>query len=190
MNEDLKNIAKETAQHIKDGKVILYPTDTIWGLGCDATNEKAVQRIYEIKKRTDEKKMLLLIDTDAKLPGLVDQVPDIAYNLIDVAVNPLTIIYPNGKNVAPSLLSPEKTIGIRITKEAFSHLLCQMARVPIVSTSANISGTPFPSCFSEISEEIKNAVDYIVPIYQNRKDKMQPSEIIALGTSGEVKVIR
>lgn len=190
LDESYQQAVREAADVIKRGGVILYPTDTVWGLGCDATNEEAVQRIFKIKQRAESKAMLLLIDTDAKLPGLVREVPEIAYALIDAAIKPLTIIYPGGRNVAPSLLPEEKSIGIRITREAFSQALCKAVRVPVVSTSANLSGDPTPRTFKEISETIKSAVDYIVPIRQEETTPAQPSEIIALGVSGEVKVIR
>ncbi len=190
LTDEYKIALREAADVIKKGGVILYPTDTIWGLGCDATNEDAVQRIYQIKKRSESKSMLILIDSDAKLPGLVQEVPAIAYDLIDAAVNPLTIIYPKGRNVAPSLLPEEQTIGIRITRETFSQALCKAVRVPLVSTSANISGTPAPSVFADITDEIKNAVDYIVPLRQQETIPAKASEIIALGLHGEVKIIR
>ena len=188
--KDYKDAVRKAAEIIKKGGVILYPTDTIWGLGCDATNEQAVQRIYQIKKRAESKSMLILIDTDAKLPGLMEEVPFIAYDLIDAAIKPLTIIYPKGRNVAPSLLPEERTIGIRITQETFSQALCKAIRVPLVSTSANISGDPSPTTFSEISDEIKEAVDYVVPIRQQEAEPAKASEIIALGIHGEVKIIR
>lgn len=190
LTEEYKKALREAASVIKKGGIILYPTDTIWGLGCDATNEEAVQRIFTLKKRAESKAMLLLIDTDAKLPGLVRQVPDIAYQLIDAAVAPLTLIYPEGRNVAPSLISEEGTLGIRITHETFSNALCAMVRVPLVSTSANISGEPSPQTFSAISEEIKAGVDYIVPVRQEESAPTRPSEIIAIGAGGEVKILR
>ncbi|MBB6275257.1 L-threonylcarbamoyladenylate synthase [Porphyromonas circumdentaria] len=190
LTNDYKQAVREAAEVVKKGGIILYPTDTIWGLGCDATNEQAVQRIYKIKKRAESKSMLILIDTDAKLSGLMEEVPSIAYDLIDASVSPLTIIYPKGRNVAPSLLSEERTIGIRITKEAFSQALCKAIRVPLVSTSANLSGDSSPSIFSEISSEIKEAVDYIVPVRQKETTPAKASQIIALGIHGEVKIIR
>lgn len=185
-----REIVKETANIIKKGGVVLYPTDTIWGIGCDATNEEAVRRIYEIKKREDGKALLLLIDHDAKLPGIVGNVPSMAYQLIDMAIRPLTIIYPSAKNIASNLLPKEGTIGIRITKEPFSNALCKAIKVPLVSTSANISGEASPTSFKDISPEIKEAVDYIVPIRQEEKNRCQASEIISIGKNNEIKVIR
>ena len=183
LTEEYKKAVQEASKVVKAGGIILYPTDTIWGLGCDATNEEAVQRIFT-------KAMLLLIDSDAKLPGLVREVPDIAYQLIDAAVSPLTLIYPGGRNVAPSLIAPEGTLGIRITHEAFSQALCAAIRVPLVSTSANLSGQPAPKIFAEISEEIKAAVDYVVPVRQDECTPARPSEIISIGLGGEVKILR
>ena len=165
------------------GGLILYPTDTVWGIGCDATNEEAVRRVYELKKRADNKAMLVLLDSTAKLEAYVDNVPDIAWDLIEVADKPLTIIYSKGKNLAPNLLGENGSIGIRITRE-------KQFRKPLVSTSANVSGEPSPANFDEISDVIKNGVDYIVNYRQDDKTKAQPSNIIMLGDGGLVKVIR
>ncbi|HOI26640.1 MAG TPA: L-threonylcarbamoyladenylate synthase [Paludibacteraceae bacterium] len=186
LEEDLKNAVKV----LKEGGVILYPTDTIWGLGCDATNEKAVKKTFEIKKREDSKSMLVLTDSAAKVERLVNDVPAIAWDLIDLSDKPLTIIYSNAKNMAPNLIAADGSVGIRVTKEEFSKKLCEKFRSPIVSTSANISGQPSPANFQEISEEIKNAVDYIVSFRQDDKSKAKPSSIIQLEAGGVVKIIR
>ena len=175
---------------MQQGGLILYPTDTIWGIGCDATNEAAVRRVYELKKRTDHKAMLVLIDSTAKLDRYVEEVPDIAWDLIEVADKPLTIIYSGGKGLAPNLLGEDGSIGIRVTREAFSKALCERFRKPLVSTSANVSGDPSPANFSEISETIKNGVDYIVGYRQDDQAKATPSNIITLGASGEIQIIR
>lgn len=188
--EQWKSIIKEAAEVVKRGGVILYPTDTIWGIGCDATNESAVKRIYEIKKRSDHKAMLLLIDNDAKLGGLVQEIPSMAYDLIDMSTKPLTIIYQGAKNVAPSLLGEDGSVGIRITQEPFSKALCAAVRVPLVSTSANLSGEKSPQTFQDIQEEIKKQVDYIVPIRQEETDVKQASTIISLGIHNEIKILR
>ncbi|KXB37304.1 Sua5/YciO/YrdC/YwlC family protein [Bacteroidales bacterium KA00251] len=180
----------EAAKVVKAGGVILYPTDTIWGIGCDATNEKAVERIFTIKERPSNKAMLLLIDSDAKLPWLVKEVPSIAYDLIDSAVHPLTIIYPGARHVAPALIPEEGTLGIRITRELFSQSLCKNIGVPLVSTSANLSGHPSPRTFAEIDPEIIHRVDYVVPVRQNETAPHTPSEIIKLGVHNEVEIIR
>ena len=133
------------------GGLILYPTDTIWGIGCDATNEEAVRRVYELKRRSDHKAMLLLMDSSAKLNYYVQEVPDVAWDLIELADSPLTVIYSGARNVAPNLLAADGSVGIRITQEEFSHKLCERFRKPLVSTSANVSGDPSPANFSEIS---------------------------------------
>lgn len=172
------------------GGVILYPTDTIWGLGCDATNEEAVKRVYEIKKRVDSKALIVLIDRDVKLQFYVDQVPEIAYDLIEYSDKPLTIIYDGARNLASNLMAEDGSIGIRITKEEFSSKLCERFKKAIVSTSANISGAPSPANFDEVSEEIKKSVDYIVNYRQDDLTKAKPSGIIKLGRNCEVKVIR
>ena len=151
MTEDIKKACEVMAA----GGIILYPTDTIWGIGCDATNEKAVQRVYELKRRADNKAMLVLMDSEAKLDRYVSDVPDIAWDLISVSDKPLTIIYSSAKNLATNLLGADGSVGIRITNEEFSKKLCERFRKPLVSTSANVSGEPSPANFSEVSEVIK-----------------------------------
>jgi len=184
--EDLKN-ACETLQQ---GGIIVYPTDTIWGIGCDATNAEVVSRIYALKQRTDHKAMLVLIDSPAKLNSYVADVPEIAWNLIEASVKPLTIIYPNAQNLAPNLLGEDGSVGIRITNERFSHELCKLFRKPLVSTSANISGLPSPALFGEIAETVKNSVDYVVRYRQNETAGTKPSSIIKLNADGSIKIIR
>jgi L-threonylcarbamoyladenylate synthase len=172
------------------GGVILYPTDTIWGIGCDATNIQAVKRVYEIKKREDLKSMLILMDNPNLLNSYVSEIPEIAWELIDVSDKPLTIIYPGAKNLAANLIAQDGSIGIRITKEPFTQQLIQRFRKPIVSTSANISGEKTPLNFYEISEGIKDTVDYIVQYRRNDFTKSTPSAIIKLGRRGEIEIIR
>lgn len=186
MTEDIKKACEVMAA----GGIILYPTDTIWGIGCDATNEKAVQRVYELKRRTDNKAMLVLMDSEAKLDRYVSDVPDIAWDLISVSDKPLTIIYSSAKNLATNLLGADGRVGIRITNEEFSKKLCERFRKPLVSTSANVSGEPSPANFSEVSEVIKEGVDYIVSYHQDDMSKAAPSGIIKLGAGGLVQVIR
>jgi L-threonylcarbamoyladenylate synthase len=175
---------------LRAGGVILYPTDTVWGIGCDATNESAVKRIFDIKKRADSKAMLILVDSSSKLQSYVDEVPDIAWDLIELSEKPLTIIYPMAKKLAPSLIAEDKSIGIRVTKETFSRSLCSQFRIPIVSTSANVSGERTPSNFSQISDEIKSAVDYVVGFRQNEISDPNPSSIIKLEKGNIFKIIR
>jgi L-threonylcarbamoyladenylate synthase len=175
---------------MREGGVILYPTDTIWGIGCDATNEKAVQKVYELKQRFDKKAMLVLIDTPAKLEIYVDKVPEITWQLIEVADKPLTVIYEKGKNLAGNLLAEDGSIGIRVTNEAFSQALCKRFHKPVVSTSANVSGQPSPANYSEISDVIKEGADYIVNYRRDDGYKATPSGIIRLGDGGLFQIIR
>ncbi len=175
---------------LNNGGVILYPTDTIWGLGCDATNQKAVQRIYEIKQRSDQKSLLVLLDHPGKISSFVNEVPEIAWDLIDLSEKPLTIIYSDAKNLAKNLIAEDGSIGIRISSDPFNQRLIQRFKKPLVSTSANISGEMAPGNFSEISEEILSAVDYVVEWRQDDYQKAQASSIIKLKPNGEVEIIR
>ena len=186
MIEDIK----AALEILQKGGVILYPTDTIWGIGCDAGNEEAVKRIYEIKKRADSKSMLVLMENASLLDRYIQEVPEIAFDLIEVTDKPLTIIFAGAKNLAKNLVADDGSIGIRITREAFSSDLIRRLKRPIVSTSANISGNPSPACFDEISQEIIEAVDYVVKYRQDDIQKATPSGIIKLGRSGQIKVIR
>lgn len=186
MQEDIK----EACRVMNEGGIILYPTDTIWGIGCDATNEDAVKRVYEIKKRIDSKALLVLVDSQVKVDFYVSDVPAIAWDLMDVADKPLTIIYSGARNLAKNLLAEDGSVGIRVTNEAFSKKLCERFRKAIVSTSANVSGEPSPLNYSEISPEIIAAVDYVVKYRQEDQSKPSPSSIIKLGTGGLIKVIR
>ncbi|WP_294634966.1 L-threonylcarbamoyladenylate synthase [uncultured Bacteroides sp.] len=186
MTEDIK----KACQVMSEGGIILYPTDTIWGIGCDATNAEAVRRVYEIKQRSDSKAMLVLVDSPVKVDFYVQDVPDIAWDLIELADKPLTIIYSGARNLAPNLLAEDGSVGIRVTNEEFSKRLCRQFRKAIVSTSANISGQPSPACFSEISEEIKSMVDYVVGYRQDEAGQPKPSSIIKLDKGGVIKIIR
>lgn len=181
---------KKALDVLYNGGIILYPTDTIWGLGCDANNFEAVKRIYEIKKRTDSKSMLVLINDANRIPSYIEEMPEIAWDLIDVGEKPLTIIYSGAKNLAKNLIADDKTIGIRVTNDMFCKELITCFKRPIVSTSANISGASSPANFFEISDEIKKQVDFIVKHRQDETSKAQASSIIKLGVSGQVKVIR
>jgi L-threonylcarbamoyladenylate synthase len=175
---------------LRNGGTIVYPTDTIWGIGCDATNKSAVSKIYEIKERSDEKSMLVLLHSENLLPSYVREVPEVAWQLIEVSVNPITIIYPGAKNLAENLTGPDRTIGIRLTEDPFCSKLIELFRKPIVSTSANISGKPSPSIFNEIEEAILNKVDYVVQWRQEDVSRSKASSIIKLGTGGEIEIIR
>jgi len=186
----MQDDVKKALEVLQSGGVILYPTDTIWGIGCDATNEAAVKRVYEIKRRADSKSMLVLMENVNLLERYMQEVPEIAYDLIEVTDKPMTIIYPGAKNLAANLLAEDGSVGIRITTERFTQQLIQRFRKPIVSTSANISGEPSPAFFGEVSEEVKNAVDYVVSYRQDDLNPAKPSSIIKLGVGGEIKIIR
>ncbi len=186
----MHNDIKKAVDVLKNGGVILYPTDTIWGLGCDATNPEAVARIYQIKQREDSKSMLVLMENPALLERYVNDVPEIAWDLVEISTTPLTVIYPGAKNLAANLIAEDGSIGIRFTKEEFTTKLLQRFRRPIVSTSANISGQKSPSFFDEIPEEIKSQVDYIVEYRQDDINPAQPSSIIKLWPGGRIDIIR
>lgn len=181
---------KEALRVMKEGGIILYPTDTVWGIGCDARNPEAVEKIFKLKERADSKSMLVLVGSEGMLQRTVKSVPEIAWQLIDVAVNPMTIIYDNPVGVADNLKADDGSLGIRITAEKFSRTLCERMRGPIVSTSANKSGKPTPMTFSEISSEIKNGVDYVCKYRQKEKASAKPSNIIKITKENIVKVIR
>lgn len=182
----------EAVRVLREGGVILYPTDTVWGIGCDATNEAAVQRIFEIKHRADSKSMLVLLDGAGKLQGYVERVPDTAWTLLEVSEGqkPMTIIYPKAKNLAHNLLAEDGSVGIRITQEPFSRALCEQLRRPVVSTSANISGEPAAKVFDEIVQEIRNAVDYVCMYRRNDKTPHQPSSIVKIDEAEHITIIR
>lgn len=182
----------EAVRVLREGGVILYPTDTVWGIGCDATNEAAVQRIFEIKHRADSKSMLVLLDGAGKLQGYVERVPDTAWTLLEVSEGqkPMTIIYPKAKNLAHNLLAEDGSVGIRITQEPFSRALCEQLRRPVVSTSANISGEPAAKVFEEIVQEIRDAVDYVCMYRRNDKTPHQPSSIVKIDEAEHITIIR
>ena len=186
MNNDIK----QALEVLRKGGTILYPTDTIWGIGCDATNPEAVKKVYEIKQRSDTKSLLVLLDNPAYLSYYVDKVPEIANDLIELTDKPLTIIYQGAKNLANNLIANDGSIGIRIVDEEFCKKLISQFKKPVVSTSANISEKPSPANFHEIDEAIINAVDYVVQWRQNDTSKSSPSGIIKLGINGEIQVIR
>jgi L-threonylcarbamoyladenylate synthase len=177
-------------QVLKKGGIILYPTDTIWGIGCDATNMDAVDKIYTIKERSDAKSMLVLLDNAIRLERYLHEVPEIAWDLIELSDNPMTIIYPEAKNLARNLVAPDGTIGIRVVRDEFCRKLIGQFRKPVVSTSANISGKSWPENFDAIDPAILNRVDYIVKWRQKDKIMKKPSSIIKLGIKGEIEIIR
>lgn len=186
MEEEIKKCIKI----LRGGGVILYPTDTVWGLGCDATNPSAVNRIYEIKHRNESKSMICLVSGIAQLERYVEDIPEIAYELIDASIKPLTIVYSHPVGIACNAMATDGSVGIRITEEKFSNALCRRLQKPIISTSANVSGTETPANFSLIDKSIISAVDYVVSYRQNDTSKPSPSDIIKLDDGGLIKVIR
>lgn len=196
-----REIIDEAVKLLRDGGVILYPTDTVWGIGCDATNEKAVARVFGIKRRSEAKSLVLLACDLDMVAKYIREIPSIAIDLVEVNDAPMTIIYPGAQYLAPNAVAEDGSVGIRIPlvpeEEAgtlrgadFTRELVRRLRKPLVSTSANISGEPTPGCFSEISEEIKAAVDYVVPKNVDAGSTGRPSQIIKLGLGGEVQIIR
>ena len=174
---------------LNSGGIILYPTDTIWGLGCDATNAEAVQKIYDLKQRSDTKSLIVMVGNDAMLNNYVKDVPELAWDIIDITDKPTTIIYPEAKNLAHNVIAEDGSIGIRMVKEGFCNQLLFKFRKPIVSTSANISESSTPLTFSEIPSIIKKNVDYIVD-QQFDAGNRKPSSLIKLGKNREIQILR
>ncbi|MBR4499501.1 MAG: threonylcarbamoyl-AMP synthase [Paludibacteraceae bacterium] len=196
-----KEDLQEAVRVLRAGGIIVYPTDTVWGIGCDATNAEAVARIYALKQREDSKSMLVLLDSAAKLNYYITDIPEAAdmllglmdegvKGLMDESQKPLTIIYPNARNLAPNLIAEDGSIGIRITNEAFSKALCAQLKHPIVSTSANISGHPTARFFAEIEQEILDGSDYICHFRRDDDCPAEPSSIIKINSDGSFKIIR
>ena len=181
---------RQAVEVLRKGGVILYPTDTVWGIGCDATNEEAVARVYQIKQRDDSKALICLVDSDARLQRYVRDVPDVAWQLIDCCDRPTTLILDGAVNLAPNLIADDGSIGIRITHEAFSKELCYRFQKAIVSTSANISGEPAAQNYRDIDPKIVEAVDYVCWTRRQEHQPHTPSSIIKLGLGGEVTIIR
>lgn len=175
---------------LRHGGVIVYPTDTIWGIGCDATNEEAVRKVFALKGRADAKAMLSLVDSDGRLQRYVRNVPDVAWQIIDCATNPITIIYADVQGLAPSLLAEDGSAGLRITQETFSRELCRRFGRPIVSTSANVSGLPSPRCFDDIDADLLARADYVCTSRRNERAPSRASSIIKIGRGGEIEIIR
>jgi len=185
----MHNEIKNAIETLKQGGLILYPTDTVWGIGCDANNEEAVSKIYALKQREESKAMICLVADERMLIKYVKKVPQVAQNIFDVAENPMTIIYDDAQNLAQNLIGADKTIAIRIPDDEFCYQLSRKLNGAIVSTSANISGIPTPKSYKEISPDILKGVDYIVNL-QKEKIMINPSSIIKLRGDGVVKVIR
>jgi len=186
----LKTEIEKALTVLKNGGVILYPTDTVWGLGCDATNADAVEKINVIKGRQSDKSFIILLDNDSKIQSYITEVPEVAYDLIEYAEHPLTIIFSGAKNLAKNVINADGSVGIRVAKHDFVQQLLQRFRKPITSTSANISGQPTPQSFDEINEEIKEAADYVVDWEQEIKSTKKASTIMKLSPSGQFSFIR
>ena len=187
---DRKEDIKNAVEVMRKGGVILYPTDTVWGIGCDATNEEAVAKVYKIKQRDDSKALICLVDSDARLQRYVRNVPNVAWDIFDLATTPTTIILDGAVNLAPNLIAEDGSIAMRITQEEFSKELCYRFQKAIVSTSANISGQPAAQNFQDIAPELLEAVDYVCYSRRQEKKPHTPSSIIKLTENGEVTVIR
>lgn len=185
-SEDIKN----AVEVMKKGGVILYPTDTVWGIGCDATNAEAVAKIYKIKRREESKAMICLVDSDNRIQRYVRDVPEVAWDVMTLATKPTTVILDGANGLASNLIAEDGSIAMRITKEDFSKELCYRMQKPIVSTSANISGEPAAQNYRDISEEILASVDYVCWTRRNEHEPHQPSSIIRLKKNGEVTIIR
>jgi L-threonylcarbamoyladenylate synthase len=175
---------------LKSGGTILYPTDTVWGIGCDATNPKAVEKIYAVKRRAESKSLIILLDSFDKITRYVEKVPDVAYDLVSNMDTPLTIIYSAAKNLAPNVIASDGTIAIRVVNEDFCRQLIYRFGKPIVSSSANITGDPAPLIFSNIDEAIIKNVDYAVNHKRDAFNRSKPSTIIRLLENGEFSIIR
>lgn len=186
ISEDIRNCLRV----LREGGVILYPTDTVWGLGCDPSNSNAVEKIFSIKKRHESKSLILLADSVAMVQRYVREIPAAALELIDVADKPVTIIYPGAKNLAAAIVSEDGSVGIRITSEKFCSSLIREFRKPIVSTSANVSGESTPSTFKEISDEIIDSVDYVADYRKNDRQRHKPSPVIKIDLNGVISIIR
>jgi L-threonylcarbamoyladenylate synthase len=186
----MNEIIVQAIDVLRHGGLLLYPTDTLWGIGCDATNEKAVEKIFALKQRADSKSLIVIADTMAMVERYVQQVPEIAYSLVELTAKPLTIIYPQAADLAPNAVAEDGSIGIRVVQHEFCTMLLRRFKKPIISTSANLSGTPAPATFHDIAESIKQGVDFVVPVVMDKGATHHPSSILKLGSSGEVKVIR
>ena len=185
------NLYTDAITSLKSGGVLLYPSDTIWGLGCDARMDASIEKLFDIKNRPENKGLILLISKIEQLSEYVEQVPEIAWDLVEFAEDPLTVIYPKGKNVSMYMLGPDGSIAIRLVKDEFCKGLVYRYQRGIVSTSANISGTPSPTDFESIDESIKSRVDYILkPENADKKGVLKSSKIIKLGLGGEYTMIR
>ena len=190
IDENMSREVDAAIEVLNRGGIILYPTDTIWGIGCDATNAEAVKRVFRLKKRDDSKALIVLIDNPDMLDHYVVDVPAMAQELMDVAVNPITIVYEGAYNLPHILLGENDSIGIRVTRERFTQMLCHKLGKPLVSTSANISGEPAAATFAQISQEIIAGVDHVVNYRRDDNTPCGASNVILLRGDGTFKIIR
>lgn len=186
---DINNEVHKAFEVIQNGGIILYPTDTVWGIGCDATNAEAVKKIYALKQREETKSMIVLMNGEKMMYNVFKDIPETAWQILDLSEKPTTLILDNPRNVAPNIIAEDKTLGVRIVKEPFCFKLMERMRKPLVSTSANISGSFTPKSFKEIAPEIIKGVDYVVNL-QHDKICDKPSTIIKLSSDNQVKIIR
>lgn len=190
MNQQYIEDVKAAVDVLRRGGLILYPTDTVWGIGCDATNSEAVRKVYALKRRNDSKALITLVDSVASLERVVDEVPDVAYELLEAAVDPITVVYDHGVGVAPELLADDGSIGVRVTSEEISRAICRTLRRPLVSTSANISGMSAPRSFDQISAEIVDGVDYVCLSKRLDPWPEKPSTVIKISRGGLFRILR
>lgn len=190
MHTDYRQDIDRAVETLNKGGLILYPTDTVWGIGCDATNPEAVAKVYALKKRDDSKALITLVGSEVALERTVEEVPEVAWQLIEAADTPVTIVYDRGMGVAHNLLAPDGSLAVRLTREEFSAALCRRFRRPLVSTSANVSGKPTPRCFSEISPEVINGVDYVCCSRRDEGPSATPSMVIKISAGGQFKILR
>ena len=185
----MNSAVNESLSVLKKGKVLLYPTDTVWGIGCDATDEKAVQKIYQLKSREESKSLIILVDSIEMLQKYVGSISAKILKILEESKKPTTLIYNNPKGLAKNTIASDKTIAIRIVKSGFCHELIRRFDKPIVSTSANTSGKPTPKSFSEISPAILESVDYVVALHQNQTAE-KPSTILRITEAGDIAILR
>ncbi|PXY40733.1 threonylcarbamoyl-AMP synthase [Flavobacterium cheongpyeongense] len=185
LNEEIHN----AFEIIKEGGIILYPTDTVWGIGCDATNPEAIAKIYKLKQRAETQSMIVLMNGEKMMYNVFKNIPEVAWQILDLSEKPTTLILDEPRNVAPNIIAADNSLAVRLVKEPFCFKLLERMKKPLVSTSANISGQPTPIAFKDINPEIIKGVDYVVNLYRN-KVAGKPSTIIKLTNDSQVKIIR
>ncbi len=185
MNTEIQN----ALEVLQNGGIILYPTDTVWGIGCDASNEEAVKKVYALKQREESKSMIVLMNNEKMLYNVFRELPEVVWDILDNSEKPTTVILDNPKNVAANLIAEDNSLGVRIVKDPFCYKLMERLKRPLVSTSANLTGMFAPKSFKEISPEILKGVDYVVNLHKDKVCK-NPSTIIKLGLDSQVKIIR